>query len=185
MLGRTTANFAKNLSHIVLIDGANAALPWDRLGHWAQDDEDWVEAERCFRKAYDLAGGEYGYCLAMVLKEQERFDETVPLLLEQAQTIQPDAISWFQLATSYDSLCCWPEAINAYERTLALDPNYAVALFDLGGAHWNNGDAAVATKIWTAAIERFPDHELSAKLQRDFSLLFSDPAAGKSGDDAR
>jgi hypothetical protein len=49
-------------------------------------------------------------------------------------------------------------------------------MFDLGGAHWNSGDAVTEAEVWKAAIERFPDHELSAKLRRDFSL-FSDPAA--------
>jgi hypothetical protein len=48
-----------------------------------------------------LAGGDYGYCLAIALKELERFDESVPLLLEQAQIVQPDAMSWFQLAAAY------------------------------------------------------------------------------------
>jgi tetratricopeptide (TPR) repeat protein len=162
--------------HIAHVDGDNAALPWDRLGHWAQDDGDWAEAERCFRKAYELEGGDYGYCLAIALKGLERFDESVPLLLEQAQTVQPDALSWFHLAAAHASLCNWPEAIDAYERALALDPGYAVAMFDLGGAHWNSGDAATAAKVWTAAIERFPHHELSAKLRRDFSLLCSNPA---------
>jgi len=171
--------------HIAYVDADNAALPWDRLGHWAQDDEDWTEAERCFRKAYELAGGEYGYCLAIALMELGRFDESVPLLLEQAQTVQPDAMSWFQLAAAYASLCSWLEAIDAYERALALDPDYALAMFDLGGAHWNSGDAATAAKVWASAIARFPDHELSAKLKRDFPLLFSDPAADQTGDGAR
>lgn len=36
-----------------------------------------------------------------------------------------------------------------------------------------------------AAMERFPDHELSAKLKRDFPLLFSELAAGQPGDGAR
>lgn len=70
------------------------------------------------------------------------------------------------------------EAIDAYDRTLVLDPDCAGAMFDLGGAHWNSGDGATAAEVWTAAIKRFPDHELSAKLKRDFPLLFSDPAAG-------
>jgi predicted TPR repeat methyltransferase len=69
------------------------------------------------------------------------------------------------------SLSSWPEAINAYEKALVLDPSYAVAMFDLGGAHWNSGEAAAA-EVWTAAIERFPDHELCAKLKHDFSLSF-------------
>jgi len=168
--------------HICHIDAENAALPWDRLGHWAQDEEDWTEAERCFRKAYELAGGDYGYCLAIALKELKRFDESVPLLQEQAQIVQPDAMSWFQLAAAYASLRSWSEAINAYERALSLDPDYALAMFDLGGAHWNCGDAAMAAQVWAAAIDRFPDHELVARLQRDFSTLFSDPAEDQAGD---
>jgi tetratricopeptide (TPR) repeat protein len=100
-IGKSYSEFREEFDrHIAHIDSENAALPWDRLGHWAQDDEDWVEAERCFRKAYDLAGGEYGYCLAIALKALERFDESVPLLLEQAQIVQPDAMSWFQLAAA-------------------------------------------------------------------------------------
>lgn len=178
-VGKSYSEFREEFNrHIAHVDAENAALPWDRLGHWAQDDQDWAEAERCFRKAYELAGGDYGYCPAIALKELERFDESVPLLLEQAQIVQPDAMSWFQLAAAYASLRSWPEAIDAYERALALDPDYAVAVFDLGGAHWNSGDAATAAEIWMAAIERFPDHELSATLKRDFSFLFSDPAAG-------
>lgn len=185
-IGKSYSEFREEFDrHIAHIDPENAALPWDRLGHWAQDDEDWVEAERCFRKAYDLAGGEYGYCLAIALKSLERFEESVPLLLEQAEIVQPDAMSWFQLATSYASLDRWREAIDAYEKALALNPDYAVAMFDLGGAHWNSGDAARAAEVWAAAMERFPDHELSGKLRCDFSFLFSDPAAGQPGDGAR
>ncbi|MDI2078385.1 hypothetical protein QJT78_52155, partial [Bradyrhizobium sp. Mp27] len=78
--------------HIGHVNSENAALPWDRLGHWAQDDEDWAEAERCFRKAYDLAGGEYGYCLAIALKALERFDESVPLLLELWRNLGDDGV---------------------------------------------------------------------------------------------
>jgi hypothetical protein len=50
-----------------------------------------------------------------------------------------------------------------------------------GGAHWNSGDSSAGVNVWTAAIERFPDHELSAKLKREFS----DPATSQPGDGAR
>lgn len=66
----------------------------------------------------------------------------IPLLLEQAQIVQPDAMSWFQLAAAYASLDNWREAIEAYEKALAIDPDYAVAMFDLGGAHWNSGNGS-------------------------------------------
>jgi tetratricopeptide (TPR) repeat protein len=178
-VGKTYSEFCEDFDrHIALVEGDNAALPWDRLGHWAQDIEDWNEAERCFRKAHDLAGGEYGYCLAIALKELGRFEESVPLLLEQAQTVQPDAMSWFQLAASYADLARWPDAIEAYKQALALDPDYAVALFDLGGAHWNSGDAVAAIVVWTEAIERFPEHELRDKLERNF---FGHPPGDETG----
>jgi tetratricopeptide (TPR) repeat protein len=107
-VGRSYSEFREEFDrHIAHVETDHAALPWDRLGHWAQDNEDWAEAERCFRKAYDLAGGDYGYCLAIALKELTRFDESVPLLLEQAQIVQPDAMSWFQLAAAYASLRRW------------------------------------------------------------------------------
>jgi hypothetical protein len=68
-VGKSYSEFREEFDrHIAHFDTDNAALPWDRLGHWAQDDEDWAEAERCFRKAYELAGGDYGYCLAIALK---------------------------------------------------------------------------------------------------------------------
>jgi tetratricopeptide (TPR) repeat protein len=170
--------------HIAHVDADNAALPWDRLGHWAQDEEDWAEAERCFRKAYELTGGYYGYCLAIALKELNRVEESVPLLLEQAQTVQPDAMSWFQLAEAYASLHHWLEAIGAYEKVIVLEPDYAVAMFDLGGAYWNSGNTETAEEVWIRAIERFPDHELSAKIKCDLPFLFREPAANQFGNGA-
>ncbi len=154
--------------HIANIDASNASLPWDRLGHWAQDNDDWVEAERCFRKAYELAGSDYGYCLAVALNHLNRFHESVLLLQEQSKLVQPDAMSWFQLATGYANLGRWKEAINAYENALSLDPNYDLAMFDLGGAHWNGGDKSAAAEVWKIALERFPGHKLSARLQGSF-----------------
>ena len=154
-------------------DKDEAAFFWDRLGHWAQDEADWAKAERCFRRAYDLAGGHYGYCLGTALNFLGRFEESVPMLREQAAGIQPDALSWFQLGAAYGDLGQSARAIEAYERALALDPDYDLAMFNLGGVYWNSGEKIEALRIWKAAIDRFPDHELAAKLQRDMPVFFS------------
>ncbi|NOG73532.1 tetratricopeptide repeat protein [Roseicella sp. DB1501] len=170
---QTYAEFRKEFERqIAYIDDEDAALPWDRLGHWAQDEGDWAEAERCFRKAFELEGGHYGYCLGTALNFLAKFDESLPILLEQAEVIQPDAMSWFQAAVAYENLGRPAEAIAAYDQALTLDPNYDLAMFNLGGVHWNSGDHVEAKKVWAGAIKRFPDHELAATLRCMVPSLF-------------
>lgn len=173
-VGRTYAEFrAEFVRQIERIDDKDqSAFLWDRLGHWAQDDANWIEAESCFRKAYDLAGDQYGYCLGTALNFLGRFEESLPILREQAECIQPDAMIWFQLGVAHAELGQSAQAIDAYEKALALDPEYASAMFNLGGVHWNSGDRVKASAIWKPAILRFPNHELAIKLQCDMPLLF-------------
>ena len=172
-IGRTYTEFSTEFDSQVNDLGAdNAALAWDRLGHWAQDEGNWAEAERCFRRAYELGGGHYGYCLGTALKFLDRFEESLPLLLEQAQVVQADAMSWFQVGGAYEKLERVPEAIDAYKKALVLDPDYGRAMFNLGGVLWNSGDREQALLTWRRAVEQFPDHELTARLRSDLPLLF-------------
>jgi tetratricopeptide (TPR) repeat protein len=173
-VGRTYAEFLAEFDrHVEHVDDKDeVAFLWDRLGHWAQDEANWAEAERCFRKAYDLAGGHYGYCLGTALNFLGRFEESLPILREQAERIQPDAMSWFQLGVANGELDQSAQAVEAYEKALALDPDYDLAMFNLGGTHWNRGEKVEALAIWTIAVERFPDHELSTKLRREMPVFF-------------
>ena len=152
---------------IQYVHGEAAAYLWDRLGHWAQEDENWEEAERCFRVAYDLAGGLYGYCLGTALNFLDRPEESLPILLSQAEKIQPDDMSWFQVAVAHEKLGHVQESIDAYQKVIELNPNYDLAWFNMGGVHWNAGEWGEASRVWKAAVKRFPDHELVARLRRD------------------
>jgi tetratricopeptide (TPR) repeat protein len=152
---------------IQYVEGEEAAYLWDRLGHWAQEDDNWEEAERCFRVAYDLVGGLYGYCLGTALNFLDRHKESLPILLFQATVIQPDDRSWYQVAVAYEKLGRARESTDAYQKAIALNPNYALAWFNMGGVHWNAGERQEASRVWKAAVERFPDHELAALLRRD------------------
>lgn len=156
---------------IQCVHGEAAAYLWDRLGHWAQEDENWKEAERCFRAAYDLAGGHYGYCLGTALNFLNRPEESLPILLSQAEEIQPDAMSWFQVAVAYEKLGREPESIDAYKKAIALNPNYDLAWFNMGGVHWNAGEWEEASQVWKAAMDRFPDHELAVRIRRDLPFI--------------
>jgi len=163
-VGRSYAEFRDDFDrHIDRIEPEDAAFLWDRLGHWAQDDDDWAEAERCFRKAYDLDGGHYGYCLGTALNFLDRYAESLPLLKAQAEGIQPDGKSWFQLGIAHAHLGQSDEAVEALEKAVQLDPDYGQAHFELGGARWNRGEREAAIEAWTGALSRFPDHELAPR----------------------
>jgi tetratricopeptide (TPR) repeat protein len=162
------ADFEESIASVM---DADAAFLWDRLGHWAQNEDNWLEAERCFQLAYALERGEYGYCLGVALNELDRSEESLPLLLEQAESIQPDAMSWFQVAYTYEKLNRDTEAIDAYKKAIELDPEDAQAWFNMGGVHWNADDTNEAQKVWNMAIARFPDHELASKARLKLMLF--------------
>ncbi len=168
------AEFKALAEFLVRNNDSESALIWDRLGHWAQDAGDWVEAEAAYRRAYKLDSGRYGYCLGTALNFLDRFNEALPILKKQAEVHQPDAMSWFQVARAREGISDIGGSIEAYERALALDPEYDLAWFNLGGLYWNSQKTTQAVAIWRQATEKFPDHELTAKLRRDFPLFFHD-----------
>ncbi|QXH99162.1 DUF4365 domain-containing protein [Pseudomonas monsensis] len=152
---------------IQYVEGDSAAYLWDRLGHWAQEEDNWKEAESCFRVAYNLVGGHYGYCLGTALNFLNRPEESLPILLSQAEEIQPDDMSWFQLAVAYEKLGRVRDSIAAYKKVTKLNSNYELAWFNMGGVHWNAGEFKAASRVWKTAVKKFPDHELTARLHRD------------------
>ncbi|PPJ45405.1 tetratricopeptide repeat protein [Rhizobium sp. KAs_5_22] len=156
---------------IATADASQAPFLWDRLGHFAQIDGQWDEAARCFHHAYDLGGVEYGYCLGTALNFLNRGVEAISILKEQAERVQPDAMSWFQLAVAYEQAGQDDGAISSYQKAIALDPEYDLAWFNLGGVFWNAGAAKAARKTWRTAVEKFPDHELAIKLQSEPGFL--------------
>ena len=152
----------------------DAAHLWDRVGHWAQIDGNWEMAELYYRKAYELEPDRYGYCLGTALNSLRRFSESLRILVEQATTHQPDALSWFQVAIAREGTGDIEGCIEAYRRALAIDADYAAAMFNLGGILWNSGSKHEAIKVWPEAIGQFPNDPLSKRLREDFSPLFDE-----------
>ena len=172
-IGWNYRRFRKSVADIAEFDVINPEFLWDRAGHWAQDEGEWTEAEVCYRRAFDLSLGEYGYCLGVALNFLNRYEEALPILVEQAETHQPDAMSWFQVAIAREGTGDVRGCIDAYNRTLDLDEDYALAWFNIGGVYCNTGDEAGAISTWKEAIRRFPDHELAKKLLADLPILRS------------
>lgn|GEM_PF-5271237 len=98
-----------------------------------------------------------------------RYDEVLPLVQAQADSIQPDATNWFQVASALERLGRIVKAVTAYRKASFLDPNYAVAMFNMAGALWNRGDWEEGGRTFRTALAHFPDHELSTKARQDLS----------------
>ena len=162
--------FKQNISDIVDRGVMNPAFLWDRVGHWAQEEGDWSEAENCYRKAFERSPDQYGYCLGTALNFLGRYTEALPILL-QAREHQPDAMSWFQIAIAREGIGDLEGSITAYKRALKLDEDYELAWFNLGGVYWNSLNKAKAISTWKEAIQRFPTHQLSSKLQKELPIL--------------
>lgn len=166
--------FKKNIIRLFKEDNSDSAFLWDRIGHWAQTDGNWVEAENAYRKAYTMGSEDhYGYCLGVALNALGKYHEAIPLLLEQALTYQPDAMSWFQLGFAYEKSLDIKKSIKAYNKAIELDLDYDLAWFSLGGVYWNAQEYAEAIKVWEEAIKKFPDHELAYKLYDELPSIFN------------
>ena len=157
---------------VLSFDDSNEAFLWDRVGHWAQYDGDWVQAEKAYRKAFLLDPGLYGYCFGTALNHLGRYTEALPVLIDQAEKHLPDAMSWFQVAIAYEHTGDSERSIAAYLRAIEQEENYDLAWFNLGGVCWNSDQRVRALSIWREAITRFPDHWLADKLSQDFSEFF-------------
>lgn len=176
MLGRTVTvdypRYVADVSAFLALEPDDAAHLWDRVGHWAQVDGNWKQAEEHYRKSYALEPSRYGYCLGTALNFLKRFDESLPILLEQANIHQPDALSWFQVAIAQEGIGEINGCKESYHRALSLDPDYDLAMFNLGGVYWNHGPKSEAIRIWKDALARFPAHSLAEKLRREFPHIF-------------
>jgi len=166
--------YVDDVSAYLAVDATDAAYLWDRVGHWAQADGNWEQAEQQFLKAYSMEPNRYGYCLGTALNFLKRFEEALPVLLDQATTHQQDAMSWFQVAVAREGVGDFEGCTESYERALSLDPEYDLAIFNLGGIYWNHGPKSEAIRIWSDALVRFPSHPLSEKLRREFPETFGE-----------
>lgn len=171
----TFEKFVDSVGRLTQQGITNPAFLWDRAGHWAQDASDWKNAEACFRRAYELDGGHYGYCWGVALNFLGQYEAALPLLQDQANIHQPDARSWFQVAVAKEGTGDPKGSIAAYLRALELDPDYELVLFNLGGMYLKQRDVANARRIWIEALRRFPEHELSQRIKENYASLLHAP----------
>lgn len=166
------AEFKAHAEALLAIPDVDPAAIWDRVGHWAQTDDNWAEAESAFRRAFDIEPHRYGYCLAVALNHLDRWEETLSVLSPIAAAPDADSLVLFQLAFAQERVGNAQGAADGYRRAIELEPEYALAHFNLGGVLWNERNVDAAVAAWREAVTRFPAHELAAKLRGDLPEFF-------------
>ncbi len=70
-----------------------------------------------------------------------------------------DALAWFERGCELDAEASnWTEAVEAYEKALEIEPDYADAYCNLGAVRYNQGKRAEARRAFEACLARAADH---------------------------
>src|SRR5215469_4313574 len=69
---------------------------------------------------------------------------------------------WLAVARTYEAdRQTWPEALDAYDRALRMDPRRAEALINSGTLHYEQGDLGAAARCFTGAVSLEPGNALA------------------------
>lgn len=88
-----------------------------------------------------------------------------------------DALVWFERGCELDAeASSWAEAVEAYEKALEIEPDYADAYCNLGAVRYNQGKRAEARRAFEACLARAADH-----VEANFNLANVLEEAGEDG----
>lgn len=110
----------------IALDPANAAEAYNYLGYmWAEQNAHLEEAEEMIKHALEVdpTNGAYLDSLGWVKFQQGKFDEAVANLQKAAQSLKrDDPVVFEHLGDAYARLTRVPQALEAWQRALTLDP---------------------------------------------------------------
>lgn len=79
--------------------------------------------------------------------------------VSSTESSEDAAIAWFERGCELDADSAkWAVAIEAYEKAIELEPDYADAYCNLGAVRYNQGQRAAARRAFEACLEREADH---------------------------
>lgn len=109
------------------------------------------------------------YMVAAVMLETGDNDPAIRLLDEYVSQRPQDSRAWLGLGIAYRRQQRFPDAHNALERALALNPRLAEAQYELGVLAVRQGDSEEAIKHFERAAEAQPQH---AKALLDLGTVY-------------
>lgn len=117
-----------------------------------------AQAETLYRRvlAGDPDNPDALHYLGLIAHQSGRQEEAVALI-QEAIARRPAATYWYNLAHAYLASKNLPRAEEALQRTIAMEPGHAEALFHLGSLRSQAGDLTAAVGYYRQAIEYRPD----------------------------
>ncbi|EGM78773.1 tetratricopeptide repeat protein [Rheinheimera sp. A13L] len=135
----------------------NVSFLWDRAGHWAQYDGDWLNALKCYQKAYEKEPSKYGYCLAVSLINTEKYQEAIDILENPSLDHEIDGLYFNQLASAKIQIGDLEGAIGNYRQSIEIESDYHLPWFELAGCYCNARQYPEAKHYFEYAITNFPN----------------------------
>jgi len=130
---------------------------WDRAGHWAQDNGDWNNALDCYVRACEKEPSEYGYCLAVSLINTHKYQDAIDILEDPKLTHEIDGLYFNQLAFAKIQINDLEGAIQAYRKSIEIEPDYHLPWFELAGCYCKAKQYPEARQCFEHSIKTFPD----------------------------
>lgn len=117
-------------------------------------------AEEHFKRAIKLSDGDPKYYnnLAALYLSMERYDDAISAFQTAAENLLFDRpeMAWTGVGMANTQKQDYPAALRAYQKAMAINPNYYLAPFRLGELYYNQDRPVEALDMFTRTIELAP-----------------------------
>jgi tetratricopeptide (TPR) repeat protein len=130
----------------------NIAFEYENLGNFDKTIEYLTKALE-LNPENDLAMYEAAYCFDLLSLNQESIDFFTRLINRHPYSVE----AWFNLGLSFINAELYEKALEAFDYSLAIEPDHHGSLFHSGYAHSLAGNHSDAINIYLALLEREGD----------------------------
>lgn len=133
---------------------------WQKLGSQALNDNNHVEAERCYQMALNLAAADASAYvnLGFVKLEQRQLGEARGLIQKAVELDPLNFDAWYILAGIHELEQDRPTAITLYQKVIDLKPDFKLSYHDCSRLLRLAGHNNAALDVVKAGITCSPDH---------------------------
>ncbi|TVM03854.1 MAG: hypothetical protein CV087_03025 [Candidatus Brocadia sp. WS118] len=131
------------------------------LGKCYQELGDYDQALECFERAKKTDTEEFDICMdiAETKRLANKNEDALKIIKSFSQSHGKDPEFHYQLGHCLDVLGEYDDALNHYEQSLRIDPNYAKSLFRMAFNYDLNGEDEKAIEYYERCINLCPNHK--------------------------